>query len=103
MLWVLSGELRDSPFPFPRFIDLGEPRSRELRAPRLLNAGNAISRRPSGPTTLKRPRTRACAIITARQPKGRSAPSRPSPHVARAAPPEKARPLRTAAAMTEVI
>jgi hypothetical protein len=25
--WMLSGEVRDSPFPFPRFIDLWEPRS----------------------------------------------------------------------------
>jgi hypothetical protein len=30
----LSSEVRDSPFPLPQFIDLGEPRSRELRAPR---------------------------------------------------------------------
>jgi hypothetical protein len=27
-LWMLSGEARDSPFPFPRFIDPREPRSR---------------------------------------------------------------------------
>jgi hypothetical protein len=43
-LWMLSGEVRDSPFPFPRFIDLGELRSQELGAPRQLNAGNAVSR-----------------------------------------------------------
>jgi hypothetical protein len=42
--WMLSGEVRDSPFPFLRFIDLGEPRSRELRALRTINAGNAIRR-----------------------------------------------------------
>jgi hypothetical protein len=40
----LSGEVRDSPFPLPQFIDLGEPRSRELRAPRALTAGDTACR-----------------------------------------------------------
>jgi hypothetical protein len=41
---MLSGKVRDSPFPFPRFIDLGEPHSRKLRALHTLTAGNAIRR-----------------------------------------------------------
>jgi hypothetical protein len=32
----LSGEVRDSPFPLPQFIDLGEPCSQKLSAPRAL-------------------------------------------------------------------
>jgi hypothetical protein len=40
----LSGKVRDPPFPLSQFIDLGEPRSRELRAPRTLTAGNAVCR-----------------------------------------------------------
>jgi hypothetical protein len=42
--WMLSGEVRDSPFRLPRFIDPREPRSRKLHAPRTLNAGNAVRR-----------------------------------------------------------
>jgi hypothetical protein len=41
-LWMLSGEVRDSPFPFPQFIDLGEPLSRELRAPHAFTAGDTV-------------------------------------------------------------
>jgi hypothetical protein len=54
----------------------------------------------------KRQDARACAIITARQPKGRGGPSRPpltSPTTRAVAPAENARPQRTTAATTAVI
>jgi hypothetical protein len=41
---MLSGEVRDSLRPLPRFIDLGEPRSREPHAPRALTAGDIVYR-----------------------------------------------------------
>jgi hypothetical protein len=48
-------------------------------ASRALTAGNGIRHRHAGPTMPKRSGVRACAIITARQPKGRGSPSRPPP------------------------
>jgi hypothetical protein len=41
---MLSGEVRDSLLPLPRFIDLGEPRSQEPCAPRALTAGDIVCR-----------------------------------------------------------
>jgi hypothetical protein len=54
----------------------------EPRATCALTAGNDVHHRRAGPTTPKPPGVRACAIITARQPKSRGGPSRSLPHVA---------------------
>jgi hypothetical protein len=73
------------------------------RAPRALTAGGVIYHWRAGPTAPKQLGARACAIIMARQPKGRGAPSRPpatSPTTHAAASLEKARPPHTSAATT---
>jgi hypothetical protein len=76
MLWTLSGKIRDPPFPFPQFIDLGEPRSRELRAPRALTAGDT-----DGPHRVE---TARCARVRDHYGTTSEGPRRPvtsSPHV----------------------
>jgi hypothetical protein len=98
---MLSGEVKDSPLPLLRFIDLGSCTSETACAARI-NCRRHRLPLTGGPTTLKQPDARACAIITARKPKGRGAPSCPpptSPTTCVAAPLEKARPLRTIIAM----
>jgi hypothetical protein len=76
---MLSDEVRDSPLPLSRFIDLGESCSRKPRAPRALTAGDLICRGQMGPSMPKWPDACARSIIMTQQPISHDTPSHAPP------------------------
>jgi hypothetical protein len=99
---MLRDEVRDLSLPLLRFIDLRGGRAPETTHPLHINCRQQRLSLTGGAHYAETARrVHVCAIITARQPKGRGGPSRPpptTPTTRAVAPPEKARPLRTTTA-----